>query len=83
MNTSARDTSGGDTAFTMALREASRGREINLGEGIIPQSTPINETEEYKDILALHDTLFKRIRLEIYKTPYSLEVEWRIKKEEK
>ena len=33
----------GDTAFTMALREASRGREINLGEGVIPQSTPINK----------------------------------------
>lgn len=41
----------GDTAFTMALREASRGREINLGEGIIPQSTPINETEEYKELV--------------------------------
>jgi len=33
----------GDTAFTMALREASQGRQINLGEGIIPQSTP-NQT---------------------------------------
>jgi len=41
----------GDTAFTMALREATRGREINLGEGIIPQSTPINETEEYKELV--------------------------------
>ena len=41
----------GDTAFTMALREASQGREINLGEGIIPQSTPINETEEYKELV--------------------------------
>ena len=41
----------GDTAFTMALREASKGREINLGEGIIPQSTPINETDEYKELV--------------------------------
>jgi hypothetical protein len=41
----------GDTAFTMAIREASRGREINLGEGIIPQSTPINETDEYKELV--------------------------------
>ena len=41
----------GDTAFTMAIREATRGREVNLGEGIIPQSTPINETDEYKELV--------------------------------
>ena len=42
----------GDTAFTMALREAMQGREINLGEGIIPRSTPITETDEYKELIA-------------------------------
>ena len=42
----------GDTAFTMAIREAVQGREINLGEGIIPRSTPIRETDEYKELIA-------------------------------
>jgi len=42
----------GDTAFTMALREAVQGRQINLGEGIIPMSTPVKESDEYKELIA-------------------------------
>ena len=41
----------GDTAFTLAIRSALKGEEINLGQGIIPLSTPIEDTDEYKELV--------------------------------
>ena len=41
----------GDTAFTLAIRSALKGEEINLGEGIIPRSTPIQDSDEYKELI--------------------------------
>tara|TARA_R100000234_G_scaffold62522_1_gene37924 strand:+ start:2026 stop:7125 length:5100 start_codon:yes stop_codon:yes gene_type:complete len=42
----------GDTAFTLAIREGLSGREVNLGEGLLPNSTPIVDTDEYKELIA-------------------------------
>jgi len=41
----------GDTAFTLAIRQGLSGQEVNLGEGLLPNSTAINETDEYKELI--------------------------------